>query len=160
MEQKKQHAELTAEKVKRHMKRRKGRLDFVPLIEARDRGVITTDEIEQQASILILAGGEMTSIALTSATHLLLQNPEKMQDLTKELQNHFQHDSEIDASSINKLVYLQAVMQETLRMFLPITNGFPRQTFIGGVQIDGHIVPDQVGIEHSHLNNTVRYADR
>ncbi|KAJ5974290.1 hypothetical protein N7481_011500 [Penicillium waksmanii] len=145
MEQKKKHAEMTAEMVKRRMKRRTDSLDFIhPLIEARDSGAIATDEIEQQASILILAGGETTSIALTSATYLLLQNPEKMKNLAKELHTHFQHESEIDVSSINKLVYLQAVIQETLRMFPPITNGFPRQTIIGGVQIDGHVVPDQV----------------
>ncbi|CAI7673280.1 unnamed protein product [Penicillium manginii] len=151
MEQKEQHAGLTAEKVKRRMKRRTDRLDFVhPLIEARDSGAISTDEIEQQASILILAGGETTSIALTSATFLLLQNPDKMENLTKELQTHFQHESEIDVSSIKKLVYLQAVIQETLRMFPPITNGFPRQTIIGGVQIDGHVVPDQTVVNISH----------
>jgi cytochrome P450 len=160
MEQKEQHAGLTAEKVKRRMKRRTDRLDFVhPLIEARDSGAISTDEIEQQASILILAGGETTSIALTSATFLLLQNPDKMENLTKELQTHFQHESEIDVSSIKKLVYLQAVIQETLRMFPPITNGFPRQTIIGGVQIDGHVVPDQVGLNISTRLISI-YADR
>jgi cytochrome P450 len=142
------------------MKRRTDRLDFVhPLIEARDSGAISTDEIEQQASILILAGGETTSIALTSATFLLLQNPDKMENLTKELQTHFQHESEIDVSSIKKLVYLQAVIQETLRMFPPITNGFPRQTIIGGVQIDGHVVPDQVGLNISTRLISI-YADR
>lgn len=109
------HAEFTAEKVNRRMKRRTYRLDFVhPLIEARDSGAITTDEIEQQASISILTRGETTSIALTSATYLLLQSREKMKNLTKELHSHFQHESEIDVSSINKLVYLQAVIQETL----------------------------------------------
>ena len=71
--QKEDHNKLTAEKVKRRLKRRTDRLDFVhSLIEARDSGIITDYEIEQQASILILAGGETSSIALTSATNLLL----------------------------------------------------------------------------------------
>lgn len=145
--QKKKHSELTAEKIKRRMKRRTDRLDFVhSLIEARDNGIITNEEVEQQASILILAGGETTSIALTSATYLLLLNPDKMANLMEELHTHFRHELEIDVSSINKLVYLQAVIQETLRMFPPITNGFPRQTVPGGTQIDGHFIPDKVGM--------------
>lgn len=77
---KKGKGKRSAEKVKRRLNRKMVRLDFVhPLIEARDSGIITDDNIVQQTSILILAGGETTSIALTSATYLLIQNPAKME---------------------------------------------------------------------------------
>ncbi|KAJ5242924.1 uncharacterized protein N7469_001251 [Penicillium citrinum] len=151
IKQKEDHGKLTAEKVKRRMKRRIDRLDFVhPLIEARDSGIITNDEVEQQASILILAGGETSSIALTSATYLLLQHPGKMDKLVNELHANFQHEHDIDVSSISKLVYLQAVIQETLRLFPPITNGFPRETNASGAVIDGLLIPEKTVVNVSH----------
>lgn len=146
-EKKKKHEEMALEKVRRRIQRGTERPDFVQsLIEARKKGVISVDELEQQASILILAGSETTAVALTSATNLLLQNPAVLMELTKELHTNFRDESEIDVLSIHRLHYLQAVIQETLRLFPPITNGFPRQTIAGGVLVDGHFVPDGVSL--------------
>ena len=139
------HEEMALEKVRRRIQRGTERPDFVqPLIEARRKGDLSVDELEQQASILILAGSGTTAVALTSATNLLLQHPASLTELTKELHINFRDESDIDVLSINKLHYLQAVIQETLRLFPPITNGFPRQTVTGRAVVDGHHIPDGV----------------
>ena len=138
---------LALEKVRRRIRRGTARRDFVePLIVAQTKGLISVDELEQQASILILAGSETTIVALTSATDLLLQNPAVLTELTKELHTSFRDESEIDVLSIHRLHYLQAVVQETLHLFPPITNGFPRQTVAAGTVVDGHFVPDGVSL--------------
>ena len=85
-------------------------------------------------------------MALPSATNLLLQHPAVLTELTKELHTNFQDESEIDVLSIHRLRYLQAVVQETLRLFPPITNGFPRQTIAEGTVVDGRFVPDGVSL--------------
>ena len=146
-EKRKSHEKMALEKVRRRIRRGTARPDFVePLIVAQTKGLISVDELEQQASILILAGSETTIVALTSATDLLLQNPAVLTELTKELHTSFRDESEIDVLSIHRLHYLQAVVQETLRLFPPITNGFPRQTVAAGTVVDGHFVPDGVSL--------------
>ena len=146
-EQKIKHEEMALEKVRRRIQRGTERLDFMqPLIEARKQGDISVDELEKQASILILAGSGTTAVALTSATSLLLQHPVSLAELIKELHTTFQDEGEIDVLSVNRLHYLQAVIQETLRLFPPITNGFPRQTIAGGAVVDGHSIPDGVSL--------------
>ena len=141
-DKRKKHEEMALEKVRRRIKRGAERPDFThPLIEAEKDGTISTSELEHQASILILAGSETTSVALTSATHLLLENPKALAKLVKELRNSFRSESEVDVLSIHKLHYLQAVIQETLRLYPPITNGFPRQPYDENAVVDGHLIP-------------------
>jgi cytochrome P450 len=145
VEKKERHHQMALERVRCRIQRGAGRPDFVDsLIKAKEDGIITSDELEQQASILILAGSETTAVALTSVTCLLLQHPASLAKLVKELHTHFQNENQIDVSSVNKLHYLQAVIQEALRLFPPITNGFPRQTIKGGAIVDGHLIPDGV----------------
>ena len=141
------HEEMALEKMRWRIQRGTERPDFMhPLIEARRNGAISVDELEQQASILILAGSETTAVALTSATSLLLQNPAVLAELTKELHTNFRDERKINVLSIHRLHYLQAVIQETLRLFPPITNGFPRQTIAGGAVVDGRLIPDGVSL--------------
>jgi cytochrome P450 len=146
-EKKQKHEEMAHKKVRQRIDRGTERTDFMqPLIEAQEKGTISAAELEQQASILILAGSETTSVALTSATYLLLQSPEVMTELTKELYANFRNESDINILAINKLHYLQAVIQETLRLFPPITNGFPRQALAGPAIVDGHVIPHGVSL--------------
>ena len=147
-EKRKKHERMALEKVRRRIRRGTERSDFVqPLIEAQEKGAISVDELEQQATILILAGSETTSVALTSATSLLLQHPAALAELIKELHTSFRDASEVDVLSIHRLPFLQAVLQETLRLFPPITNGFPRQTVEGGAVVDGNFIPESVSLE-------------
>ncbi|KAJ6131840.1 hypothetical protein N7471_007055, partial [Penicillium samsonianum] len=150
-ENRKTHEEMALGKVRRRIQRGTERPDFMhPLIEAQKKGTISAEELEQQASILILAGSETTAVALTSATYLLLQSPEVLTELNKELHANFRDESEIDVLSLNRLRYLQAIIEETLRLFPPITNGFPRQTMAGATVIDGYSVPDGTVVNISH----------
>jgi cytochrome P450 len=49
--------------------------------------------------------------------------------------------------SIHKLHFLHAVIQESLRLFPPITNGFPREVGAGqDAIIDGRLVPRGVSV--------------
>ncbi|CAI7607885.1 unnamed protein product [Penicillium manginii] len=111
------------------------------MLEANRNGLLSLDEVEQQASILILAGSETTSLALTFTTALLLQHPVILNRLTEEIRALFTSDTDITTSTINDLSYLQAVIQESLRMAPPITNGFPRQNPAEGAMVAGHFIP-------------------
>ncbi|XP_026397759.1 cytochrome P450 CYP82D47-like [Papaver somniferum] len=68
---------------------------------------------------LILAGSDSTSITLTWALSLLLSNPSALRKAQDELDNKVGKNRNVEGSDINDLVYLQAVVKETLRLYPP-----------------------------------------
>ncbi|KAK2600174.1 hypothetical protein QQS21_005119 [Conoideocrella luteorostrata] len=147
MKKKKQHSQMAIDKVRKRTDPLNAvmRRDFIHyLLQSVDSCSITQDELESQASVLILAGSETTSIALTYATFFLTQHPEILEKLRVELQQNFKSEGDIDLLSIDRLHYLHAVLQETLRCRPPITNGFPRQVPNGGAFVDDNFLPGGV----------------
>ncbi|OOQ84417.1 sterigmatocystin biosynthesis P450 monooxygenase stcL [Penicillium brasilianum] len=151
IQKKEAHHRMALDKVRRRVQKDTQRPDFIShVLKALDTGMITIDELENQASIIILAGSETTAVALTFATYFLLVNPHIMDCLLEELRSNFENESQIDVLSINKLNYLQAVIQETLRLAPPITNGFPRQVPPEGAMVDGLFIPGGSVVNISH----------
>lgn len=147
IQKKEAHHRMALDKVRRRVQKDTQRPDFIShMLKALDTGMITIDELENQASIIILAGSETTAVALTFATYFLLVNPHIMDRLLEELRSNFENESQIDVLSINKLDYLQAVIQETLRLAPPITNGFPRQVPPEGAMVDEYFIPGGVSL--------------
>jgi cytochrome P450 len=147
IEKKETHSRLALEKIRRRVQKNT-KPDFMShMLKATNIGQITMEELEHQATIFIfLAGSETTAVALAFATYFLLVNQPAMERLLEELQSYFQEESQIDVLSINKLHYLQAVIQETLRLAPPITNGFSRQVQVSpeGALVDGSVAPGGV----------------
>lgn len=79
---------------------------------------------------------------MTAATYWLCKTPGTMHRLQREILDRYQSYSEIDAASAIKLPYLQAVIHETLRIYPPGSQGFPRES--KGTTIDGYYVPPGV----------------
>ncbi|KAK6266505.1 hypothetical protein QUC31_017342 [Theobroma cacao] len=68
---------------------------------------------------LILAGTDTTMVTLIWALSLLLKNPRVLQKAQCELDMHVGNDRRVEESDITKLVYLQAIVKETLRLYPP-----------------------------------------
>ncbi|WJZ83775.1 hypothetical protein VitviT2T_003430 [Vitis vinifera] len=68
---------------------------------------------------LILAGYDTTSITLTWALSLLLNNRHALKKAQAELEIHVGKHRQVDGSDIKNLVYLQAIVKETLRLYPP-----------------------------------------
>ncbi|KAK4408690.1 Xanthotoxin 5-hydroxylase CYP82C4 [Sesamum angolense] len=75
--------------------------------------------IEATALNLILAGSDTTSIHLTWLLSLLLNNRQVMQQAQEEIDRKVGKERWVQESDINNLVYLQAIVKETLRLFPP-----------------------------------------
>ncbi|KAK7309241.1 hypothetical protein RJT34_05805 [Clitoria ternatea] len=89
---------------------------------------------------LILAGGDTTMVALTWALSLLVNNPMELKKAQDELDTHVGRDRKVEESDITKLVYLQAIMKESMRLCPPsplITLRAAKEdcTFSGGYHI-------------------------
>ncbi|XP_010437977.1 PREDICTED: cytochrome P450 82C4-like [Camelina sativa] len=73
--------------------------------------------IKSTCLALILGGSETTSSTLTWAIALLLNNKEMLKKAQDEIDLHVGRDRNVEDSDINNLVYLQAIIKETLRLY-------------------------------------------
>lgn len=102
---------------------------------------MSTTELEGTAHIVVTAGSETTPTLLSGVTNLLLRNPDQMEKLKQEIRSTFKSADEITMASVNRLPYLLACLNESLRMFPPATHGMVREAADGGVQVAGHFIP-------------------
>lgn len=102
------------------------------------------EQLSANAEILVLAGSETTATLLSGCTYLLLTNPDKMEKLKHEVRSAFASESEITATSVNKLSYMLGVLNEALRLYPPVTSSLVRVVPTGGDMITDHWVPEGV----------------
>jgi cytochrome P450 len=95
-------------------------------------------EVEFNALTMIIAGSETLTTALSGALHQLLSHPNAFESLTSELRTTFKTDDEITASTVTTLPYLNAVLNETLRMCPPLPDNLRRTVPKGGATVVGH----------------------
>ena len=77
---------------------------------------MSDEELMDQITTLLFAGSDTTSLAIAWCLHHLSLNPQVQKRLNEELQSF--HSIE-DMSFVDKLPYLNAVVQETLRLCPP-----------------------------------------
>lgn len=102
---------------------------------------MTEREIQAAARIFIIAGSETTATLLSGAFFHLLTHREYLDRLTNEVRTAFRAEFDIDIQSTASLPFLQAVVQESLRLYPPAPNTFPRATPAPGQVICGRFVP-------------------
>ncbi|KAF1976729.1 benzoate 4-monooxygenase cytochrome-like protein P450 [Bimuria novae-zelandiae CBS 107.79] len=110
----------------------KGKQDYVGSIVAynKDKGEvkIPKEEIEANMTLLIFAGSETTSTALAAILTQLLQTPAALKKLEDEVRGAFESEEDIHIASVSKLPYVDAVIQEGIRMGPPASIALPRVT--------------------------------
>ncbi|KAL2335605.1 hypothetical protein Fmac_016818 [Flemingia macrophylla] len=88
---------------------------------------------------LILGGTDSTAVTLTWAISLLLQSPHVLEKAKEEIDLQIGKDGFVSESDISKLVYLQAIIKETLRLYPPAPFSSPREftenCILGGYHI-------------------------
>jgi cytochrome P450 len=105
---------------------------------------MTFDELSSNAQILTVAGSETTATLLTATTYFLASNPETLKILCDEVRSSFKSESEIDMISAQRLTYMLAALNETLRIFPPVINGLQRKIRDEGDVIINQFIPGGV----------------
>ncbi|KAK5168273.1 uncharacterized protein LTR77_006842 [Saxophila tyrrhenica] len=143
-----EHWRYTTDRLHRRLKREPEHEDLWAKIMAKDEadGGLTMGEHESNASLFMIAGTETTATALSGTTYHLLRNPDKMQKLIGEVRGAFSDFDDVTLEGLAKMKYLQAVLQEGLRMYPPVPIALPRVTPTEGAEIDGMPVPGDVTI--------------
>lgn len=95
------------------------------------------------AGQLILGGYDPTSVAIYMAFFFLLQHPESLEELKKEIRRAFLTYEDIDPEVLRTLPWLNACMQETLRLSASATHHSLPRISPGGV-VNGDFIPKGV----------------
>ncbi|XP_048429993.1 dimethylnonatriene synthase-like [Pyrus x bretschneideri] len=75
--------------------------------------------IKATALVLMITGTESTSVTLTWAISLLLNNQKVLKSAQEELDIHVGRDRWVQESDLTNLKYFQAILKETLRLYPP-----------------------------------------
>ncbi|THV48773.1 hypothetical protein BGAL_0228g00070 [Botrytis galanthina] len=88
----------------------------------------------------------------------LVQNPEKLHKLVAEIRKTFQREEDIKIATLRDLPYLNAVINEGLRLKNPVPGGLPRIVPPGGdIYVDTLLPP---GVSIHHLTRYSNITDR
>lgn len=117
-------ADLTKQIVKSRIddKERFVRNDFVQhLMDAKDDDgqVFTLKKIADNGVLFLFAGYDTSSNALTHMAYLLALNPSVQDKLLAEVDEFFAKNIELNIDTLSELKYLEAVVNETLRLCPP-----------------------------------------
>ena len=88
-----------------------------------NKNKLSQDEIIAQAFIFLIAGYETTASLLTHTIYSLAINLSVQEKLFEEVSSatsNFKSDEDVDYDFLQKLPYLDAVLNETLRMYSPL----------------------------------------
>ena len=123
---------------------------FYYLLNAKDAETgegFNMNELWGESNLLIIAGSDTTSTAMSGTFFYLAQNPRVMEKLCKEIRETFSGVEEIVTSpKLSGCTYLKACIDETMRMTPPVAGALPRQVLPGGMEVDGKHIPAGVDV--------------
>lgn len=143
------HYKFSKDLVDKRLATSTSRPDFLfYVLRYNDERGMQTAEIQSNAALLIQAGSETTATTLGACLFYLQKRPGCYETLVKEVRAAFGSEAEITATNVSRLPYLNAVIEEGLRMYPPAPAIGPRVIPPGGAVVCGQYLPQGV----SHLD--------
>lgn len=98
--------------------------------------------LKGDARLLVIAGSDTTASTLTHICYYLAQDPNIAKGIREELSNNSIDISTMSVPALSHLPYLNAVINETLRLHPPVPSGAYRNPPESGTTINGHFLPE------------------
>ncbi|KAJ4303387.1 hypothetical protein N0V90_002280 [Kalmusia sp. IMI 367209] len=155
-EQRRQHMLFSSERVDKRLQRKTERPDIWTYIMKHSEGDsgeisgLLPHQMHSNASTFMLAGTETTATELSGLTYYLLQHPDKLARLQREVRGAFASLDDISMTTLSQLEYLNACIEEGLRIYPPLPGLIPRTTPEGGANIGGRWVPGGTVVSVAH----------
>ncbi|KAI0194216.1 cytochrome P450 [Astrocystis sublimbata] len=150
------HNEASLKRVRARMASTTDRHDFMYFfLSQAKKEKLSARTIEAQATVIILAGSETSSVAETATMYHVLTHPVIHEKLKREIRDNFSSAQSITLPDVlSKLPYLDAVVQESLRIHAPLANGFTRWVSDeSGAIICGKFVPQGTVVTINHYSS-------
>ncbi|KAI1854401.1 hypothetical protein JX265_012435 [Neoarthrinium moseri] len=103
---------------------------------------LSQTEIILNMVLFISAGSETTANLMTGWTYFMVANPDILKRVTAEIRAAFPSEDNIRWEAVKNLPYLDATLNEALRLFSPAPANQQRIVPKGGATIDGHYLPE------------------
>jgi cytochrome P450 len=157
VEKRRRHMEFSARRVDNRLAMETTRPDIWTYVlrfssseENKDRQ-LSLNEMYSISSTFMTAGTETTATLLGGLTFMLLTHPQKMERLVSELRGAFPTRQSMTLEKLAALEYLNACVDEALRVYPPAPTGQTRIVPESGAQICGHYVAGGVRKPAPHV---------
>lgn len=107
----------------------------------RERESMTQEELEVNAMMIVAAGSESVTTVLAGVINYLLRNPERLATLTHEIRGTFRSEPDITGAALKNCAYLNAVLNEGMRLCPTIPDSMRRLVPAGGAVVCGQALP-------------------
>ncbi|MCJ1432335.1 hypothetical protein MMC27_001691 [Xylographa pallens] len=156
----KTHRMYTLQRTEKRLAMKTDRKDFMSyVLRHNDEKGMTREEIKKTSGLLIIAGSETTATLLSGTTFYLMKNKDIYEKVANEVRTSFNNEGDITFLSVSKLPYLNALLEEGLRLYPPVPSTFPRRVAAEGDIIDGQFVPGgtSVGVNQWAANQSAAH---
>ncbi|KAJ5179555.1 cytochrome P450 [Penicillium capsulatum] len=141
------NAVFSREQAERRLALGESKQDFVfPLVEKVLNGEMDKEEMASNMFVLTIAGQDTSVMSLLSITYLLLRNPDKLDRFVSEIRSNFDKYEDINSTKAQQIRYVQAVINESLRMIPPAPSGLGLPRVSSGFEIHGRYIPPDVEV--------------
>jgi cytochrome P450 len=138
------HYQHSAERVDKRLEQGAdiGKPDIWSLIMQNEKVDLTKKQMYADAQTFMLAGTETTATVLSGLIYLLLKDPDAMTKICSEIRALSKEDLSLE--TLPRLTYMNACLEEALRIYPAGPIGFARQVAKGGNVVCGEYIPENV----------------
>ncbi|RSM10901.1 hypothetical protein CDV31_007029 [Fusarium ambrosium] len=141
------YAQYSAERVDRRLKMKTDRPDIWTAIlrhlNSKEKAM-SINEMHGTGLTLMVAGTETISTLLSGLTYLLTTHPTCLDRLVEDIRGTFPTRESINLKELAPMRYLNACIDEALRMYPPVATGMPRVVPLQGATICDELIPGGV----------------
>ncbi|KAH8670784.1 averantin oxidoreductase [Xylariales sp. PMI_506] len=111
------------------------------ILRQNEKGGVSQNEIILNSALFIVAGSETTASLLSGLLMWLLRTPHAYARITAELRLAFSDPQSMTFLQLQELPYMNACIDEALRIFPPVPTGLTRTVPAGGDTVVGEFLP-------------------